>query len=68
MMQMNSRFGGGGAMAHPGHSAAMYHGADTGQMMENQMMASHQAMHGQALPVSLPCFVCDDADIRHGRA
>ncbi|GHJ90244.1 hypothetical protein NliqN6_6646 [Naganishia liquefaciens] len=52
MMQMSPRFGGGGAMAHPVHSTAMYHGADAGQMMENQMMASHQAMHGQAIPAS----------------
>jgi hypothetical protein len=51
MMQMQG-FGGGGAIAYPGHSAAMYGGAGAGQMMEKQMMASHQARHGQALPVS----------------
>lgn len=52
MSGMPGMTGGGGAIAHPGHSSAMYHGNGAGQMMENQMMAQHQAMHGQAVPVS----------------
>jgi hypothetical protein len=52
MPGMPGMMGGGGAIAHPGHSSAMYYGNNAGQMMENQMMAQHQAMHGQAVPVS----------------
>ncbi|KAI5451193.1 hypothetical protein NCC49_002069 [Naganishia albida] len=47
---------GSGAIAHPGHSSVMYYGNTTGQMMENQMMAQHQAMHGQALPGMSPDY------------
>lgn len=60
---------GGGAIAQPGHSSAMYYGNGAGQMMENQMMAQHQAMHGQAVPVSpdTPCLSTKRAaDVRKG--
>jgi hypothetical protein len=59
MMGMGMGMGGPGMMhgqggiAYPPNPAAAAMG---GQMMENQMMAQHQAMHGQALPVSMPLF------------